>query len=202
MLGDDVTVRQQWAVVGGIVLLLAAGAIAATHFLGSELFPVSVGSKAPAFSGQTIQAYSPEGVGNPKPGTVRTLADYKGQVLLINVWATWCEPCRAEMPAIERLHQAFGPKGLRVVAVSIDHRTRNPSDLIRAFIREHALTFEVLHDTSDTIQDSYQTTGVPETFVIGRDGTIRKKMIGAADWSSAANRAVIEQLLAEPASPQ
>ncbi|MDQ6828008.1 MAG: TlpA family protein disulfide reductase [Gemmatimonadota bacterium] len=196
------TVRQQWAVVGAIVLVLAGGALGATHYLGSELFPVSVGSMAPSFSGKVIQSYSPEGASSIQPGTMRTLADYKGQVLLVNIWATWCGPCVIEMPAIERLHQALGPKGLRVIGVSIDHRTRNPSDLIRAFLREHALSFEVLHDTSDTIQDLYQSTGVPETFVIGRDGTIRKKMIGSADWSSPANRTLIEQLLAEPVAHQ
>jgi peroxiredoxin len=118
-------------------------------------------------------------------------------VVLLNIWATWCDPCRVEMPSIERLHERLGPKGLKVVAVSIDDPGADGA--IRDFARQLGLTFEILHDTSGAIKQAYQTTGVPETFVIGRDGVIRKKVIAARDWSSPANVALVSELLSERA---
>jgi peroxiredoxin len=182
------TVRQQWSIVGLFVLLVGSGLFAATRIFGDQLFPVSVGSQAPDFHAVTLDA-------TPAP---KTLADYKGQVVLLNIWATWCAPCRVEMPSIEKLHQALGPQGLKVVAVSID--VDGQENVIRNFAKQLGLTFTILHDPTDKIQKQYQATAVPETFIIGRDGVIRKKLIGAVDWNSEANRAVIEQLLREPAT--
>ena len=181
------TVRQQWLLVLGVVALLGSGLFAATRYLGDELFPVEVGRPAPDFRATTIDSGAA-----PR---AKTLADYRGQVVLLNVWATWCAPCRVEMPSLQRLHDGYGARGLRVVAVSIDDPGQEPG--IRAFAREYGLTFEILHDASGAITKAYQTTGVPETFVVGADGVIRKKVIGAADWSSPANRALVEQLLAD-----
>ena len=200
------TVRQQWGVVLAVVAVLAGTLFAGTVLLHDELHPISVGDHAPDFSAIPLYepvypsapgdtAFSSRRVAAGAPG--HTLASYKGQVVLLNVWATWCEPCRAEMPAIEQLHRQFGPRGLKIVSVSID----NPGSeqLIDKFVRDFHLSFEILHDASGAIQTAYQTTGVPETFILGKDGVIRKKVIGAADWSSAGNRALIAQLLAEDA---
>ena len=179
------TIRQQWTVVGLFVLVATGGLFAATRFLGDELFPVSVGSRAPDFHARTMDS------------TARdvTLDDYRGQVVLLNIWATWCGPCRIEMPSIEALHRDMGPKGLRIVAVSVDDPGQEAR--IHAFARQFGLTFRILYDPSGRIRQIYQTTGVPETFVIGRDGVIRKKVIGAVRWDSDANRALVSQLLAE-----
>lgn len=179
------TVRQQWIVVGSIVAALGAGLFAVTRIMGDELFPVTVGSRAPDFQARTLA---------PEP-TTKSIADYRGDVVLINIWATWCLPCRTEMPSIETLHREFAAQGLKVVAVSVDDPGTERT--IREFAREYGLTFEILHDESGRIQRTYQTTGVPETFVIGRDGVIRKKAISAVNWSSEANRALVAQLLAE-----
>jgi peroxiredoxin len=177
------TSRQQWTIVLGIVALLAILLAAATHYLGDELFPVSVGSTAPPLEASTL-------VGAKR---TKTLDDYKGKVVLLNVWATWCEPCKVEMPSIEKLHREFGPQGLAVIAVSVDDAGTEAH--VRDFAKELGITFEILHDPANTVSRSYQITGYPETFVIARDGTIRKKIIGAADWSSEANRALIRELL-------
>ncbi|HEU4721882.1 MAG TPA: TlpA disulfide reductase family protein [Gemmatimonadaceae bacterium] len=177
------TQRQQWGIVAGIVLLLAGVLGAGVHFLGDELFPVEVGSRAPEIEGVTLD------------GTRRrkTLADYEGKVVLLNVWATWCEPCRVEMPSIEKLHREFGAQGLAVVAISVDDP--GAENRIRDFVKELGLTFEILHDPGQVTTRNYQITGYPETFIVARDGTIRRKLIGAADWSSEANRALVAELL-------
>ncbi|MEP6991895.1 MAG: TlpA disulfide reductase family protein [bacterium] len=177
------TARQQWSVVLVVVLLLGGALAAAMHFLGDELFPVSVGMQAPPMEGTTI-------VGTPR---VKTLADYKGQVVLLNVWATWCGPCREEMPSLERLHREFAPLGLKIVAVSIDEPGTDST--IVAFAKELGLTFEILHDAAKVTVQHYQVTGYPESFVIGREGTIRRKVFAATDWSSDVNRALIRELL-------
>ena len=177
------TARQQWLGVLVAVCVLALALFAATHFLGDELFPVSVGSQAPPIVAATLE----------QPKQERTLSDYKGKVVLLNVWATWCEPCRVEMPSIEKLHREFGPHGLAVVAVSVDDP--GAEQRIRDFVKELGLTFEVLHDPKQVTTRNYQITGYPETFLIARDGVIRKKLIGASDWSSEGNRALVRELL-------
>ena len=177
------TSGQQWRVVGAIVAALGGALWFGSYQLKDELVGVDVGTTAPSFGGATI-----EGAVKAK-----SLADYKGKVVLLNVWATWCGPCRTEMPSIEALHQALGPKGLHVVAISIDDPGQ--ADAIRKFVADYKLTFEILHDSARAVQGAYQTTGVPETFIIAADGTIRKKFIGEANWNSAPNRALITQLL-------
>ena len=177
------TAGQQWRVVGAIVAVLGGALWFGSYKLKDELVGVDVGARAPMFSGATMEG----------PAKSKSLTDYKGQVVLLNVWATWCAPCRTEMPSIEALHKALGPKGLHVVAVSIDDPGK--ASEIRKFAHDYGLTFEILHDSSQAIQRAYQTTGVPETFIIAADGTIRKKVIDASDWNSEPNRALITQLL-------
>jgi cytochrome c biogenesis protein CcmG, thiol:disulfide interchange protein DsbE len=182
------TVKQQWMFVGVVVLILGGGLLAATRYLGDELFPVTVGSKAPEFHATTID-------GVPR---TKTLDSYKGEIVLLNVWATWCLPCRTEMPSIQSLHDRFAARGLKVVAISVDKAGATES--IRQFRDQYGLTFEILQDPTGNIQRDYQTTGVPETFVIGRDGLIRRKVIAADNWDSPANRALFAQLLGVPES--
>ncbi|MEO8193151.1 MAG: TlpA disulfide reductase family protein [Gemmatimonadales bacterium] len=184
------TGRRQLAIIalvaGLVIALVAAGKV----LLRDELAPVGVGADAPEFSVMTLG-------GTPRE---KTLADYRGDVVLINIWATWCLPCRVEMPSIERLHQAYAGKGLRILAISVDDPGTEAQ--IRSFARQYGLTFEVLHEPDGQeggISRAYQTTGYPETVIIGRDGIIRKKLLGAHDWSSPENRGLIERLLAEKA---
>ena len=182
------TRRTQWYVVGGVVAVLAVALYAATRIFGGDLFPVAPGSKAPEFHATTMT-----------PGSTQTksISDYRGQVVLLNLWATWCGPCKQEMPGIQALHEALGPQGLRVVAVSVDDPGLD--DAIGSFVAEHKLTFEILHEGSGKIEHDYQTSGIPETFLIGKDGVIRKRVIGAAAWNSDANVALVRGLLAEDA---
>ncbi len=182
------TARRQWQIVLGVVAALALGLWAATRFLGDEIIRVAVGEEAPGFTAVTL---------DPQP-QARTLTDYRGKVVLLNVWATWCGPCRHEMPSMEALHKDFAPRGFKIVAISIDDE--GSEEKIREFLREYGITFEVLHDPNGTIQQIYQTTGVPENFLIGADGVIRKKAY-AQDWNSETNRALVARLLDEAGAP-
>ncbi len=180
------TARGQWTVVLAVLVVLGGALYAGTQMLGDELFPVTIGSAAPIFSAATVTATG-------TAGPARTLTDYRGEVVVLNIWATWCGPCREEMPSLQKLHERFRDEGLHVVAVSVDDPSG--SGAIREFAQQYGLTFDLLHDLTGAIQRQYQTTGVPETLVIGRDGRILRKQIGATDWNSAANRALIAQLL-------
>jgi len=198
------TSRQQWSTVAVIVAVLAGVAAVGNHFIGREFALVTLGSRAPDFRAVVV-AKTPA-----SPSQLRTIRDYRGDVVLLNIWATWCAPCRVEMPSIEALQRTYGPRGLRVVSISVDDPGTDST--IRAFVARYGLTFEVLRDTTvpamtptgdrtpGAIERTYQTTGVPETFVIARDGVIRKKVIGADNWSSPGNQSLIAQLLREPAS--
>jgi peroxiredoxin len=176
------TGRQQWSIVGVIVLVLGVALATASHFMKDELFPVSIGSVAPDFRVKELGS-----------DRYKTLADYKGKVVLFNIWATYCEPCKQEIPTLEKLYKQYGDSGLKMVAVSIDDAVSE--DSIAHYVKNFGITFEVLHDPSHKIEQIYQATGYPETFIIGPEGTIRKKWIGADDWTSPGNRALIAQLL-------
>jgi cytochrome c biogenesis protein CcmG, thiol:disulfide interchange protein DsbE len=193
-------VKRRSLALGAATLCVVAG-VAAWYFLGNATGPSGAGDSAgPPITGAMAQ-FTPQTPPRPAPvaefldadGNSVSLLDFGGKVVLLNIWATWCEPCKVEMPSIEALHKAYGPRGLKVVAVSIDDYVTE--DSIRSFAKGLGLTFDILHDPSHTIDRSYQTTGWPETFVIAKDGVIRKKWIGPADWNSRINRVLIAELL-------
>ena len=97
---------------------------------------------------------------------------------------------------MEKLHREFGPQGLEIVAVSVDDAGNEKQ--ILAFAKEFNLTFEILHDPGKVTARHYQVTGYPESFVIGKEGTIRRKVFAAAVWSSETNRVLIRELLGTP----
>jgi peroxiredoxin len=180
------TLRQQWLFVGGIVAFLGGALTIGAWVMRDQLFPIEVGSIAPDFEARAMDSSN----------RVRTMADYRGKVVVLNIWATWCAPCVYEMPTFEKLRKELPDTGLAIVAVSIDDYVGG--DSVRTFARNLNLTFDILLDSLKRINRDYLTTGYPETFVIARDGTIRKKWIGPADWASESNIALIRELLARP----
>lgn len=174
--------RGQWIAVGMIVAVLTAALVVGAA-LSPDLFPVAVGSDAPEFRAVHIET-----------GDTVNLASYEGDVVLLNIWATWCAPCRQEMPSMERLYREMREDGLRVVAVSVD---ATGPDIVRQFADELDLTFDILHDRGQGIEATYQTTGLPESFVIDRHGVIVKKEIGAVEWDHPAQRALMRRLLSD-----
>ncbi|HEU5049281.1 MAG TPA: TlpA disulfide reductase family protein [Gemmatimonadales bacterium] len=174
--------RRQWMVVGLVLAGLGLGIWALLQF-GPEGGPVQPGSRAPDFRAFNINT-----------GDSVSLSDYRGRVTLVNIWATWCGPCRAEMPSMQRAYARLRDRGFAIAAVSIDEGS---VDEVRGFQRELGLTFDILHDRSGRIQQVYQTTGVPESFLLDRKGVIVKRLIGDHDWASDANIAQIERLLGD-----
>jgi cytochrome c biogenesis protein CcmG, thiol:disulfide interchange protein DsbE len=150
---------------------------------------VEVGSVAPDYAAVDIE-------GNP----VR-LADLRGEVVLLNVWATWCPPCLEEMPSMQRLYEDLGPQGLRIVAVSVDAPlgrrdwSGNPGGNVAAFANELDLTFPIWLDPDAGIMRTYTVGRVPETFVIDRHGYIVRKVIGGTEWDAPAYRDLFLRLL-------
>jgi thiol-disulfide isomerase/thioredoxin len=166
---------RRWLPWIAVALVVVEG----TYLLGT---PAAPAGSAPRFVAQTLT----------KPVEERTMDDYRGSPLLVNVWATWCDPCREEMPSLERLYREYRDRGLRVVAISIDDGGQ--VDLINEFVGEHGLTFDVLHDPKSAIMRQYPVRGVPQTFLVSRDGEIIATRY-AEDWYSAANRALVDSLL-------
>ena len=148
------------------------------------------GSEAPNFQARDLYGNQVE------------LADNRGKVVMVIIWATWCAPCLEEMPSMERLYKELHSSGLEIMAVSVDaeigqldgSRNQVGGD-IQAFGDSLGLTFTLLHDPSGGIEQLYQTTGVPETFVIGRDGVIYKKVAGGTDWAAPEHKALVNRLL-------
>ncbi len=170
----------------GLLFSLVAGSLGVLGIYGwgarRGVDPVRIGAQAPEFRAVTVDT----------PIVEKSLADYAGNVVIVNVWATWCAPCIVEMPSLEALHQRFAKGGLRIVAVSID--AAGSANQIREFRDRLGLTFDILHDVAD-IRATYQTAGVPESFVIGRDGRLRRRVFSAENWDSESNRKLIQQLL-------
>jgi cytochrome c biogenesis protein CcmG/thiol:disulfide interchange protein DsbE len=182
------TARRQISIAGLAAVLVIALVAAGKELLRNELAPAGVGAEAPPFRAMTLDSI-------PR---AKTLDDYRGKVVLINLWATWCVPCRVEMPGIEALYRSYSARGLNVVAISVDDPGAEPE--IRSFVKQYGLTFEVLHDPlgqEGRISRDYQTNGYPQTVIVGRDGIIRRKFLGAHNWNSAENRALIDRLLAD-----
>lgn len=183
--------RKQWTFVIAIIVGLGIGAWALVHYGNREL-PAEVGNDAPNFRALNLRTGD----------TVSLGKTYKGQVVLVNIWATWCLPCRQEMPAMEKLYKELGPKGFKIAAVSIDEG--DTKDVLK-FADEFKLTFDILHDGDGSVQKAFQTYMYPESFLLDRNGVIVAKKIGEHPWASESSRTLVAELLGvklDPAPPE
>ena len=120
------------------------------------------------------------------------LRDFKSQVILLNFWATWCPPCREEMPSMERLYRRFKSRGFTILALSIDSRGE---EVVAPFVKSFGLTFPIGLDPRMTVAGEYRMAGLPTSILIDRRGAMAAVAAGARDWDSAAADQVIERLL-------
>jgi peroxiredoxin len=141
--------------------------------------PLKEGRPAPDFTFSDLE------------GRKVSLSDFRGKVVLVNIWATWCPPCRDEMPSMQKLYERFKGKNFEILAVSIDG---NAHEAVAPFVQKLHLTFPVLLDPKGKTEGLYRITGVPESFIVDREGILVNKVIGPMDWSSPQVFTFFEQL--------
>jgi cytochrome c biogenesis protein CcmG/thiol:disulfide interchange protein DsbE len=130
-------------------------------------------------------------------GQAVRLSAHRGQVVLVNLWATWCPPCREEMPSMERLYQRMKDRGFVLLAVSQDE---GGAAAVKPFVEDMKVTFPVLVDPQGEVGRKYGVWGYPESFLLDREGRVVERVIGPRDWASETQIAQIEALLAAPAT--
>jgi cytochrome c-type biogenesis protein len=128
-------------------------------------------------------------------GDTVSLAGQRGKVVLLNIWATWCPPCREEMPLLQRIHEENAPAGLMVVGVSVD--AWGEEDRIREFLDAHGITFPIWLDPGEQSSLGFRSVGVPATYLIDREGAIVWRKLGPLTEGDAAFAAGLEAALAE-----
>ena len=122
-----------------------------------------------------------------------SLSSMRGKVVFLNLWATWCEPCRREMPSIEALYEKFGKdKSFAILAVSEDS---DGSKAVAPYVKQSGYKFEILLDPRNDVGEAYNVSGIPETFVIDRDGRIVAHHLGPYDWANPDIRDALQELI-------
>ena len=179
-----------------MVLLVAAILIMVDHYYetpvtladvqlppGRDTEKSKVGFKAPAFTVRNLK------------GQRVQLADHKGKVVILNLWTTWCGPCRVEMPGMENLYRRYRSQGLEILAVSLD---KGSSGKIQTFADEYRLSFPVLLDSDGQVERRYHNLTIPTTFVIDKKGMVVAEVDGAKNWESEETFEALEYLLKAP----
>ncbi len=161
-----------------VALALATVACRPTH-------GTLVGDAAPPYAATTLAGDS-----------VSTTA-LKGKVVLLNVWATWCAPCREEIPYLQSLHEQHSASGLEVVGVSVD--TQGEDETIRGFMTDFRMTYPVWRDPDERIQTLFQALGVPSSYLIDRAGVIRWRRLGIIRQTDTTFTSALQAALAAPA---
>lgn len=154
-----------------LLVIMAVGLLCACDQGGSgqeaKSAKVAVGETAPDFTLQNMQ------------GEKVTLSDLRGQVVLVNFWATWCPPCRQEMPSMEELYQHFEGKEFEMLAINVEE---DGPDAVAEFLDDKTHSFPILFDEDAQVRRQYKVSKYPETFVVDRDGTVVEHIVGAIDW--------------------
>ena len=168
----NVKYKRNSKIISTVIFILAILMLHSTAFsMGSRggLIPVGTVSHAPGFTLPDLE------------GRMISLEDFKGKVVIVSIWATWCAPCRAEAPYLEKLYQTFKGDDFILLAISIDEDGKRS---IVPFMERKKLSFPVLLDPEKNIMELFGAEMIPESFIIKKDGTIASKVEGAYDWSS------------------
>ena len=174
------TVRRRLIVIlGGLAILVFAFGV--VWLQSSKYEPLVVGMTAPDFSLPDLQ------------GKTQRLTDYRGKVVFLNFWATWCKPCKEEMPSMQVLWDNLKNRDFVMLAVSMDRVTTTKD--IPSFVETLKLSFPILTDSWGQTDKRYKLMGVPETYIIDQSGVLREKVIGPRDWTRRESIETIVQLL-------
>jgi peroxiredoxin len=173
-----------------VAVALLIGAYVILQYLASRPQSPAIAPKAP-------QVRKPFPVDFTLPdlhGNSIRLSDFRGQVVLVNFWATWCSPCRAEMPSMEALYQSYHRQGFAILAISSDLQG---SEGVKPFVQEYRLSFPVLLDPGNVVGTHLQVRGIPTSYLLDKQGHITGMELGAKNWHSPKMRQLVESLLAE-----
>ncbi len=127
-------------------------------------------------------------------GNKFSLRDFKGKVVILNFWASWCGPCRREIPSLERLYQLRKNEGFEILAVSVD---RGSPSKVKSFVAAHRMSFPVLVDPRGEVGKRYWTRAIPTSFLLDKNQVIRWKVVGAKEWDDPYVLNRVDQLLSE-----
>ncbi|HEX6558402.1 MAG TPA: TlpA disulfide reductase family protein [Longimicrobiales bacterium] len=183
--------RSRTRLLRALVFAALAGLLVLAWTQRDRFMPIDVGARVPDYSATTLN------------GESFSLAAERGKVVVLNVWATWCLPCRREMPALERLHETLATRGLDVIGVSSDPETGSTggfgekSSDVRAFVKAYGITFRIIHDPAHTVEQLFLVQGLPTTLVVNKQGRIVAKVMGAREWASKEYLDYFEKLLSE-----
>jgi peroxiredoxin len=155
-------------VIAAIIVVIVVIAVIVVMGQKVKFEPVGAGTEAQDFTLPDLD------------GKEVSLSDFRGKVVFLNLWATWCKPCEEEMPSMQQLYEDQEGKPFEIVAVSLD--SEGP-EVVRKFVEKYNLTFVVLHDRKGRIKETYKSTGVPETFIIDQNGVIAEKVWGPRNWT-------------------
>ena len=172
--------------IGGTVLWFMIASVGVGGAASPGILPVAernvvkLGEPAPNFQLRDLN------------GHLVTLSDLRGKVVLLNFWATWCGPCRVEMPAMEELYRTFSRNDFEILAVSTDAQG---VAVTRPFQQENHLTFPILHDADYRVGLTYGARSLPMTFMVDRQGVVRHQIFGARDWGAPDAHQLVQMLM-------
>lgn len=138
---------------------------------GQTSVGVQIGDKAPDFSLKTLD------------GRTLKLSDFRGKKVVLNFWATWCPPCKAEVPEFQEFYQKHQTSGIEIVAVDITSQEKN-KEVVAEFIKSYAVTYPVVLDETGSVASVYRISAIPTTYMIDTQGIIRHKVTGAMNYQT------------------
>jgi cytochrome c biogenesis protein CcmG, thiol:disulfide interchange protein DsbE len=177
--------RQQWNILSSFLLLISAAWIWASSTNLDELTNGKIPAPRQGFLAPSFQLLSIS-------GETISLHDLRGQPVLINLWASWCPPCRAEMPAMQRVYDEYREQGFEILAINTTYQ--DDAAAAQAFVEQLGLTFPILWDLDGSVSNQYQTRAMPTSFFVDAEGIIQEVVVGGP-MSEALLRIRIEQLL-------
>ncbi|AMQ20871.1 TlpA disulfide reductase family protein [Geobacillus sp. JS12] len=168
-----------------LVLLVLTGWAIYDAFLQKNNFEKKIGgmSNSQAVEGLEVGNRAPDFALRTLNGEEVRLSDFRGKKVIVNIWATWCPPCRAEMPDMQAFYEEYKNQGVEIVAVNLTKSEKN-SEQVTRFIETYGITFTVVLDEKGEVSQRYQAQAIPTSYVIDSEGIIRNKMIGpmSKDW--------------------
>ena len=162
-------------IIVAAILVAAVSAFVYLTFVSNDSLDADVASATPE------KSIAPDFTLTDMEGKSVSLSDFRGKVVLLNFWATWCPPCRAEMPSMERLYSEMRDKDFVLLAVNVEENGQNA---VSSFVEDIPVSFPILFDSAQKISSIYRVSGIPQTYIIDKEGQIIQQVTGGVAWDS------------------